>query len=277
MKDAIDKRNEREKIARSIVKRRNIIYTSREELERRQREEEKKHKKQRREEAEHLVKQLREDANKKQAMEIERLLAEQEMLERQLETGMDATGKNPMDGIMQERVEAILSEKSKELQSIIAANSAGMVQENSAVEVHVPEEYGADESQAEADAVEESDSVPETDSGDDVSAMETDAEENSSGSEPGNENGETVSEIPVEDGMNTEDASGIEGTAEAAENSSSEIPIEPENPSSEVPVEPENLSSEVLMEPENPAAENSALESTENSVMEAENMSGGEA
>ena len=38
MKDAIDKRNERERIARSIVKRSNIIYTSREELERRAQE-----------------------------------------------------------------------------------------------------------------------------------------------------------------------------------------------------------------------------------------------
>ena len=32
MKDAIDKRNERERIARSIVKRRNIVYISQEEL-----------------------------------------------------------------------------------------------------------------------------------------------------------------------------------------------------------------------------------------------------
>ena len=39
MKDAIDKRNERERIARSIVKRYNVIYTSREELERRAQEE----------------------------------------------------------------------------------------------------------------------------------------------------------------------------------------------------------------------------------------------
>ena len=39
MKDAIDKRNEREKIAKSIVKRRNIVYISKEELERREQEE----------------------------------------------------------------------------------------------------------------------------------------------------------------------------------------------------------------------------------------------
>ena len=39
MKDAIDKRNERERIAKTIVKRRNIVYVSREELERRQQEE----------------------------------------------------------------------------------------------------------------------------------------------------------------------------------------------------------------------------------------------
>ena len=42
MKDTIDKRNERESIARSIVKRRNIIYTSKEDLERKQEEERQK-------------------------------------------------------------------------------------------------------------------------------------------------------------------------------------------------------------------------------------------
>ena len=110
MKDAIDKRNEREKIARSIVKRRNIVYISKEELERRQQEESRQ---QDRETAEELARRLRDDEDKKKAMEIERLLAEQKMLEKQLATGMDATGKHPMDDITQERVEAILSEKDR--------------------------------------------------------------------------------------------------------------------------------------------------------------------
>ena len=109
MKDAIDKRNEREWIAGRIVKRRNIIYTSQAELDRKKQEELDEQHRQNKEKAEHLVRQLKDDAKKKQAMEVERLLVEQEMLKKQLETGMDATGKKPMDGVTQERVEAILS------------------------------------------------------------------------------------------------------------------------------------------------------------------------
>lgn len=40
MKDAIDKRNEKEKIARSIIKRWNVIYITKEELDKRRQEEE---------------------------------------------------------------------------------------------------------------------------------------------------------------------------------------------------------------------------------------------
>ncbi len=123
MKDAIDKRNDRERIARTIVKRRNIIYTSREELERREQEERNQQMQKERLAAEEVVKKLKEDENKKKAMEIQRLIAEREMLERQLQTGLDATGKKPMNGVTQERVEAILSEKSKQLQDLIAAHS----------------------------------------------------------------------------------------------------------------------------------------------------------
>ena len=119
MKDAIDKRNQMESFARSIVKRRNIIYTSKEELERRQQIQ----KQQERQAAEEVVNKLKEEQNKKMAMEIQRLIADREMLERQLETGMDATGKKRMDGVTQERVEASLSEKSRQLQDIIAAHS----------------------------------------------------------------------------------------------------------------------------------------------------------
>ncbi|MCI8494456.1 MAG: hypothetical protein HFI74_02075 [Lachnospiraceae bacterium] len=119
MKDAIDKRNERESIARSIVKRRNIVYTSKEELERRQQQEKQKE----RQAAEEVVKKLKDEQNQKMAMEVQRLIADREMLERQLETGMDATGKKMMNGPTQERVEAILSEKNKQLQELIAAHS----------------------------------------------------------------------------------------------------------------------------------------------------------
>ncbi|MEY8391476.1 hypothetical protein D3Z36_07175 [Lachnospiraceae bacterium] len=123
MKDAIDKRNERDRIARTIVKRRNIIYTSKEELERRKQEEHEQKMQNERRAAEEVVKRLKDDANNKMAMEIQRLLADREMLERQLQTGMDATGKKPMSEVTQERVEAILSEKNKKLQDLIAAHS----------------------------------------------------------------------------------------------------------------------------------------------------------
>ena len=123
MKDAIDKRNERDRIARTIVKRRNIIYTSKEELERRKQEEHEQKMQNERRAAEEVVKRLKDDANNKMAMEIQRLLADREMLERQLQTGMDATGKKPMSEVTQERVEAILSEKNKQLQDLIAAHS----------------------------------------------------------------------------------------------------------------------------------------------------------
>ncbi len=159
MKDAIDKRNEREWVAGRIVKRRNIIYTSQAELDRKKQEELDEQHRQNREKAEQLVKQLKEDANKKQAMVVERPLAEQEMLKKQLETGMDATGKKPMDEVTQERVEAILSEKSKQLQDIISSSFGGMVQEVQPVEVSVPEGDPTDGAMAETGA--EADALPE--------------------------------------------------------------------------------------------------------------------
>lgn len=149
MKDAIDKRNERERIAKSIVKRRNIVYISKEELERREQEEKRQ---ENREAAEEMVKRLKEEEHNKQAMQIQRLLAEQQMLERQLETGMDATGKHPMDDVTQERVEAILSEKSRQLREIIAAHSLENRQKDQAVEQTVSENHELHRSQTEEGA-----------------------------------------------------------------------------------------------------------------------------
>lgn len=168
MKDAIDKRNEKDRIARSIVKRRNIVYISKEELERKQREEEQQRKKEAKKAAEDLVKQLKEEQNKKQAMDIERLLAEQAMLERQLATGMDATGKNPMSGVTQERVEAILSEKSKQLREIIAANRMELEQKHTSVETNLSKKHREDGTGAEGGS-----------SGNDTSAQELAAEDDS--------------------------------------------------------------------------------------------------
>lgn len=144
MKDAIDKRNERERIARSIVKRSNVIYTSREELERRANEEKHQQLQEDREAAEEVVRKLKEEQNNKMAMEIQRLIADREMLERQLETGMDATGKRRMSGITQERVEAILSEKSKQLQDLIAAHSVEDGPKSQDMEETLPADGGAD-------------------------------------------------------------------------------------------------------------------------------------
>ena len=169
MKDAIDKRNERERIARSIVKRRNIVYISKEELERRKQEEARQ---QDREAAEQLAKRLREDEDKKNAGEIERLLAEQKMLEEQLATGMDATGKHPMDDITQERVEAILSEKSRQLQDIISASSITLAQKSEPVEVSVPETDQEDVPGTETDIEEPDISALEADMGETLSAGE---------------------------------------------------------------------------------------------------------
>ncbi len=171
MKDAIDKRNDRERIARSIVKRRNIVYISQEELNRKQREEERKLKQERTEAAEQLVKQFKDEAKQKQAMEIERLLAEQAMLEKQLETGMDATGKKPMNDITQERVEAILSEKNKQLEIIVSSGGLLVEQEAGPVEISVPEENPVHESPTETDSAQHNVSASETDGPD----SETDA------------------------------------------------------------------------------------------------------
>lgn len=74
-------------------------------------------------------------------MQIQRLLAEQQMLEQQLKTGMDATGKHPMDDVTQERVEAILSEKSKQLQDIIAAHNVENRQEDQTLEPAVSKNH----------------------------------------------------------------------------------------------------------------------------------------
>ena len=179
MKDAIDKRNERERIARSIVKRRNIVYISQEELDRKKKEEMEEQNKKQKELAEQLVKQFKDDEKKKQAMEIERLLAEQEMLKRQLETGMDATGKRPMDDVTQERVEAILSEKSQKLQNIITSSFMEAGQEDEPVEVSIQEENPADGSPAAEIHKEDAVPVQEADMGGGAQEAETDIEEES--------------------------------------------------------------------------------------------------
>ena len=169
MKDAIDKRNEREMVARGIVKRRNVVFLSQEEVERKQRKEEGEKQK---EEAMELVKRLKQEEDRKHAMEIERLLAEREVLEKQLKSGMDATGKRPMDGVTQERVEAILSEKSKQLQELITAGME-MEKKSSSMEASVEENTESDEQRAEADISENGIPASETGAEADTQPMET--------------------------------------------------------------------------------------------------------
>ncbi len=178
MKDAIDKRNERERIARSIVKRRNIIYISQEELDRKKQEELEEQQRREREAAVRLVRQFKEESNKEQALEIECILADQEMLKRQLETGLDATGKKPMNDVTQERVEAILSEKNRRLQEIIATSFLGADQENKSVAVSLQEKNSADGPKAEEGNEKASVAVEETGAQNNESQMETDVEEN---------------------------------------------------------------------------------------------------
>ncbi len=154
MKDAIDKRNEREKIAKSIVKRWNVIYISKEELEQKRREEE--HMQQMEEErqkADEILKRLereaREDEEKK-AEELRLLLAQQEI---ESHKSSDMYGTTPMDGVTQEKVEAILNDKERVLQQII--QNTETVSARDEVEEVLRQEFKEDNTTAEADNEEE--------------------------------------------------------------------------------------------------------------------------
>ena len=86
MKDAIDKRNEKEKIARSIIKRWNVIYITKEELDKRRQEEERmKQNQEEREKADEVLKRLENEAKEdecKKAEEMQAILAQQEIEQR---------------------------------------------------------------------------------------------------------------------------------------------------------------------------------------------------
>ena len=142
MKDAIDIRNDKERFARSIVKRRNIMYMTREQAQ--------MHRD--REDAEVVIEQLLSENDRKSAAMIEQLLAEQEMLQAQLYTGMDATGTAPMTQENQSRIEAILNEKNKQLQDLIATHSPETAKTDTALDQAFPEGAGAYRSPAEEGA-----------------------------------------------------------------------------------------------------------------------------
>ena len=120
MKDAIDKRNERERIAKSIVKGWNVIYITKEELERqRQEEEQMQQTEEERRKADEILKRLQQEAREDEEKKAEELQAI--MMQRELDShkSQDTYGTTPMDGVTQERVAAILNEKERMRQQII--------------------------------------------------------------------------------------------------------------------------------------------------------------
>lgn len=154
MKDAIDKRNEQERIARCIVKRSNVIYITREEAERLEKE------KKEREKADEILKRLEREAQEdeeKKAMEIQEMMR----LRKEQEQDSGEYGSNPMDEVTQERVEAILSDKEKAIQKIIQdAENKKAVLPVPELEKKLEEKLEADNTRAEEADVSADKTVP---------------------------------------------------------------------------------------------------------------------
>lgn len=148
MKDAIDKRNERERIAKSIVKRWNVIYVTKEELEKKRQEEERlERQEEERQKADKILKRLQEEAEadeKRKKDEILAILAQKEI---EGHISLDTYGTTPMDGVTQEKVEAILSDKERMLQQIIQDTEMASAQQT--MEESIGEESKADNTGAE--------------------------------------------------------------------------------------------------------------------------------
>ncbi len=126
MKDAIDRRNEKEKIQQSIVKRHNVNYITKEELERAEQEEIRRQQlEEERGKADEVLRRLereaQEDENKKKT-EIQQILIE---MESNSHDTRGTYGITPMDGVTQERVEAILSDKERKIQQLIQDAEGG--------------------------------------------------------------------------------------------------------------------------------------------------------
>lgn len=160
MKDAIDKRNEKEKIARSIIKRWNVIYITKEELEKRRQEEERmKQNQEECEKADEILKRLENEAKEdecKKAEEMQAILAQQEI---EGHKNADTYGTTPMDGVTQEKVEAILNDKERMLQQIIQDTEMASAQQE--MEENVGEELTEDNITAEEKDAEEVSEVVE--------------------------------------------------------------------------------------------------------------------
>ncbi len=155
MKDAIDKRNEKERIAKSIVKSWNVIYITKEDLEKRQEEEERRlHEQEEREKADEILRRLENEARedeRKKAQEIQELLTQQEIGSHK---NADTYGTTPMDGVTQEKVEAILNDKERMLQQIIQDTEMASPQQE--LEEDLGTELTKDNTAAEEETPEES-------------------------------------------------------------------------------------------------------------------------
>ncbi len=171
MKDAIDKRNERERYARTIVKRRNIIYTSKEQLEYQHREERRQQMEKDQREAGALIDQLLREKDEKSASMIEQLLKEQSMLCKQLDTGTNAEGQLFASTAEQQRIEEILNEKNKALQELVAANSLENREKNKRMDPQVQTHPAPDGSGAETGITGEGVPDMQTDQGTDIQDM----------------------------------------------------------------------------------------------------------
>lgn len=122
MRDLIDERNRREKIKRSIIKRMNVNYISKEELERQREAEEKK-------KALEVMEQLKAEEAAQSAvldMEMKKVKEQRELLERaRFEASQPPSsryGTKESDEVTKEQVEAILSEKRSALDQVIQEN-----------------------------------------------------------------------------------------------------------------------------------------------------------
>lgn len=111
--DAIDKRNVREKIARSIIKRNNVHYVTQEELDQQKAKEEEQRAK---EIYERLQAEAAADEAKKQ-QEIEEALRMQQSYNATTNAYSGEYGKNmPQDEVTLSQIEKILSEKQEEFE-----------------------------------------------------------------------------------------------------------------------------------------------------------------
>lgn len=142
MRDLIDERNRREKIQRSVIKRYNVHYITKEELERQQESEEERRA---REALEHFEeeKAAKEEAKR---LEIQRAREERERLERERfeasQLPSSQYGMKESDEVTKEQVEAILDEKKSALDKVIEES---LEETNQMEELSTENQEGLDE------------------------------------------------------------------------------------------------------------------------------------